>query len=62
MGKSSLMKTITEEFVKQGYDAEFHYCSSDNKSLDGLVIKKANVALIDGTAPQRVVTTIKKQH
>ncbi|HYE83633.1 MAG TPA: hypothetical protein VEG39_15880 [Clostridia bacterium] len=54
VGKSSFMKTIAEEFVKQGYDAEFHYCSSDNKSLDGLVIKKANVALIDGTAPHAV--------
>lgn len=54
VGKSSFMKTIAEEFVKQGYDVEFHYCSSDNKSLDGLVIKKANVALIDGTAPHVV--------
>ncbi|MGE5678743.1 MAG: hypothetical protein ACM3ZR_11875 [Pseudomonadota bacterium] len=54
VGKSSFMKTIGEEFIKQGYDVEFHYCSSDNKSLDGLVIKKANVALLDGTAPHVV--------
>ena len=54
VGKSSFMKTIAEEFVKQGLDVEFHYCSSDNKSLDGLVIKKANVALLDGTAPHVV--------
>lgn len=54
VGKSSFMKTIAEEFLKQGYDVEFHYCSSDNKSLDGLVIKKANVALLDGTAPHVV--------
>lgn len=54
VGKSSFMKTIAEEFLKLGYDVEFHYCSSDNKSLDGLVIKKANVALLDGTAPHVV--------
>lgn len=54
VGKSSFMKTIGEEFIKQGHDVEFHYCSSDNKSLDGLVIKKANVALLDGTAPHVV--------
>lgn len=54
VGKSSFMRTIGEEFVKQGYDIELHYCSSDNRSLDGLVIKKANVALLDGTAPHMV--------
>ncbi len=57
VGKSSFMRTIGEEFVNLGYDIELLYCSSDNRSLDGLVIKKANVALIDGTAPQRVVST-----
>jgi hypothetical protein len=56
VGKSSFMKTIAEEFLKLGYDVEFHYCSSDNKSLDGLVIKKANVALLDGTAPHGAVS------
>lgn len=54
VGKSSFMRTIGEEFANQGYDVELHYCSSDNRSLDGLVIKKANVALIDGTAPHVV--------
>ena len=53
-GKSSFMRTIGEEFLKLGYDVELHYCSSDNKSLDGVVIKKANVALLDGTAPHIV--------
>lgn len=54
VGKSSFMRTIGEEFANLGYDIELHYCSSDNRSLDGLVIKKANVALIDGTAPHVV--------
>lgn len=54
VGKSSFMRTIGEQFVNEGYDVEYHYCSSDNRSLDGLVIKKANVALLDGTAPHVV--------
>lgn len=54
VGKSSFMRTIGEQFLNEGLDIEFHYCSSDNRSLDGLVIKKANVALLDGTAPHVV--------
>lgn len=54
VGKSSFMRTIGEQFVNEGYDVELHYCSSDNRSLDGLVIKKANVALMDGTSPHVV--------
>lgn len=51
VGKSSFMKAIAAEFVELGYDIELHHCSSDNNSLDGVVIKQARVALIDGTAP-----------
>ncbi len=54
VGKSNFMRAIGEEFVKQGYDVELHCCSSDCRSLDGLVIKRANVALLDGTAPHAV--------
>lgn len=54
VGKSSFMRTIGEEFLRQGYDVEQHHCSSDNNSLDGLVIKDLKVALIDGTAPHVV--------
>lgn len=57
VGKSSFMKAIAKEFVELGYDVELHHCSSDNNSLDGVVIKQAKVALLDGTAPQRVVST-----
>ena len=53
-GKSTFMRKIGEALVAQGYDAEFHHCSSDNNSLDGLVIPKLKVALIDGTAPHIV--------
>ncbi len=54
VGKSSFMKAIAREFVELGYDVELHHCSSDNDSLDGVVIKQARVALLDGTAPHIV--------
>ncbi|QXM06251.1 hypothetical protein [Crassaminicella indica] len=54
VGKSSFMKEIGYEMVKLGYDVEFHQCSSDNDSLDGVVIPELKIALIDGTAPHIV--------
>lgn len=54
VGKSTFMKKIGEEFLASGYDIEFLHCSSDNNSLDGVVIPKIKVALIDGTAPHIV--------
>lgn len=53
-GKSSLMKKIGAYFNEKGYDIEYHHCSSDNNSLDGVVIKGLNVAILDGTAPHVV--------
>lgn len=54
VGKSTFMRRIGEEMLERGYDVEFHCCSSDNGSLDGVVIPAINVALIDGTAPHIV--------
>lgn len=53
-GKSSLMKKLGNYFSERGYEIEFHHCSSDNNSLDGVVIKKLRVAIIDGTSPHIV--------
>ena len=53
-GKSSLMKKIAKEMLGKGYDVEYHHCSSDNNSIDGIVIPKLRVAMIDGTAPHVV--------
>lgn len=53
-GKSSLMKKLASHFNEKGYDIELHHCSSDNNSLDGVVIKGLNVAILDGTAPHVV--------
>ncbi len=54
VGKSTFMRKIGEEMLERGYDVEFHCCSSDNGSLDGVVIPAIKVALLDGTAPHVV--------
>lgn len=53
-GKSSLMKKIGLYFSNLGYSIEYHHCSSDNNSLDGILIKEINVAMLDGTSPHIV--------
>lgn len=54
VGKSNLMKEIGHYFETQGYDIEYHWCSSDPDSLDGIVIGSHQVAVLDGTAPHVV--------
>lgn len=54
VGKSSFMKKLGESMLDLGFDVEFHHCSSDNNSIDGVVFPKIGVALIDGTAPHVV--------
>lgn len=53
-GKSTLMKKIGAYFNDKGYNIEYHHCSSDNNSLDGVVITGLNVAILDGTSPHVV--------
>ncbi|WP_251551711.1 PRK06851 family protein [Neobacillus muris] len=50
-GKSSLMKKIGSEWVEKGFDIEFLHCSSDNDSIDGVLIPAVKVGIVDGTAP-----------
>ncbi|MEI2314440.1 PRK06851 family protein [Bacillus paramobilis] len=50
-GKSSLIKVIGREWVEKGYDIELLHCSSDNKSVDGVIIPKLKVGIVDGTSP-----------
>ncbi|MBM7855431.1 hypothetical protein JOC37_001826 [Desulfohalotomaculum tongense] len=54
VGKSTLMRWIGEQMLERGYDVEFHCCSSDNNSLDGIMIPTIKVAMLDGTAPHIV--------
>ncbi|WP_407408123.1 PRK06851 family protein [Peribacillus sp.] len=50
-GKSTIMKKIGQEWLDKGYDIEFLHCSSDNDSIDGVIIPALKVGLVDGTAP-----------
>ncbi|UWG97714.1 PRK06851 family protein [Dehalobacter sp. DCM] len=54
VGKSTLMKKIGKRMAELGYDVEFHYCSSDNQSLDGIAVLDAGIVMVDGTAPHIV--------
>jgi len=54
VGKSTFMRWIGEQMLEKGYDVEFHCCSSDNNSLDGIVIPSLRIAMLDGTAPHIV--------
>lgn len=50
-GKSTFMRKIGLVMVEKGYDLEYLHCSSDNKSIDGIIIPKLKVGIVDGTAP-----------
>ena len=51
IGKSSLMKKVGQFFNDKNYNIEYHHCSSDNNSLDAVVIKGLNVAILDANSP-----------
>lgn len=53
-GKSTIMKDVGKYYYDKGYDVELHHCSSDNNSLDGVVIRELNAVILDGTAPHVV--------
>lgn len=52
-GKSSLMKSVLKASKNEGYKCEEFYCSSDQSSLDGIIVYKKNKSygMIDGTLP-----------
>lgn len=50
-GKSSLMKNIGSVMEEKGYEIEYLHCSSDNNSIDGVILPTYKVGIVDGTAP-----------
>jgi hypothetical protein len=50
-GKSSLMKALGRHWENQGYSLECLHCSSDNDSIDGVILTDFNIGIVDGTAP-----------
>ncbi|WP_456278628.1 PRK06851 family protein [Bacillus sp. AK128] len=53
-GKSTFMRKIGLVLMDKGLDLEYLHCSSDNKSIDGMIIPKLKVGIVDGTAPHIV--------
>ena len=53
-GKSTLMRKIAHNMLERGYDVELWQCSSDNDSIDGVIIPDLAIAVVDGTAPHVV--------
>ncbi|MDD4802042.1 MAG: PRK06851 family protein [Syntrophomonas sp.] len=54
VGKSTLLKMVGNDLSEAGIDLEYHWCSSDNDSLDGLVAGDQQLCMLDGTAPHLV--------
>ena len=54
VGKSTFMKKFASKMLGKGHSVEYVHCSSDNDSLDGIVVPELKIALIDGTAPHTV--------
>lgn len=54
VGKSTFMKKIAQDLSARSFDVEYHWCSSDNQSLDAVVGGNRQVCVLDGTAPHVV--------
>lgn len=53
-GKSTFMMKLGRAFADRGHKVEYHWCSSDNESLDGVVVGEQEVCILDGTSPHVV--------
>jgi len=61
-GKSTFMRLIGEELLKEGMNVDFVHCSADKDSLDAIVINDINVVIVDGTAPHGAVSFLHKKY
>lgn len=55
-GKSSLMRRVERHLQAAGLKTEQVLCSGDPDSLDAVIVPELGAAIVDGTAPQGVVT------
>ncbi|GGH87029.1 energy-coupling factor transporter ATP-binding protein EcfA2 [Pullulanibacillus pueri] len=53
-GKSTLIKNAGALFEDKGLEVDYIHCSSDVDSLDGVIVPKLSVGIVDGTAPHIV--------
>ncbi len=54
VGKNQFMKKFAEKTVEKGNSIEYIHCSSDNSSLDGILIPESKILFVDGTAPHTI--------
>ena len=59
MLENPLLRQVGETMIAKNFDIEYHICSSDSNSLDGIVIPTLQIGIIDGTAPH-VVSSLNK--
>lgn len=50
-GKSTFMKKVAKDAGEKKFTIERILCSSDPKSLDGVIVKDRGIAIIDATSP-----------
>ncbi len=50
-GKSTLMRAVGKEAENRKMETEYFYCSSDTSSLDGIILRSGELAILDGTPP-----------
>lgn len=50
-GKSTLLKKLAAQALEQGFDTEAYHCGFDPDSLDMVILRELDVAVIDTTAP-----------
>ena len=54
VGKNRFMKKFADEMEKKNYSIEYIHCSSDNASLDGILIPELKILIVDGTSPHTI--------
>ena len=55
-GKSTLMRKAAAWAQEAGLETEYILCSGDPDSLDAVILPTNGVAVVDGTAPQGIVS------
>lgn len=50
-GKSTFMRRVAGQAEKRGMRCELIRCSADADSLDGVIVRDADIAVLDGTSP-----------
>lgn len=53
-GKSTFIKRIGEDMLRESCDVDFIFCSADAGSLDAIIIQDIGVVIVDGTAPHTI--------